>query len=121
MVSAAAAPVTPGEAGSPTSPGVTAPNEVPSARAAATAPTTDGCACPRIIGPQEHTRSTYSRPSTSVRQGPDPRTMNRGTPPTAPNARTGEFTPPGVTWRARANNSSLLDTSGLAGVDQVLE
>ena len=53
--------------GLPDSPGVTAPNEVPSARAAATAPTTDGCACPRIIGPQEHTRSTYSRPSTSVR------------------------------------------------------
>ena len=33
--------------------------------------------------------------------------MNRGTPPTAPNARTGEFTPPGVTSRARANSDSL--------------
>jgi hypothetical protein len=33
--------------------------------------------------------------------------MNLGTPPTAPNARTGEFTPPGVTSRARANKDSL--------------
>src|SRR5438132_2832572 len=48
--------------------------------------------------------------------------MNRGTPPTAPKARTGEFTPPGVTSRARANSDSLLSaTLGLAGVDDVLE
>ena len=92
---------------SSTSPGVAVPNEVPPASAAETAASTDGCACPRIIGPQEHTRSTYSRPSASVRYGPDPRTMNRGVPPTAPNARTGEFTPPGVTWSARENRSSL--------------
>ena len=32
---------------------------VPRASASDTAATTDGCACPRIIGPQEHTRSTY--------------------------------------------------------------
>ena len=50
-----------------TSPGVAAPKEVPLRSAAATASSTDGFACPRIIGPQEHTRSTYSRPSTSVR------------------------------------------------------
>jgi hypothetical protein len=31
--------------------------------------------------------------------------MNRGTPPTARNARTGEFTPPGVTSEARRNRS----------------
>jgi hypothetical protein len=31
--------------------------------------------------------------------------MKRGTPPTARNARTGEFTPPGVTAEARANNA----------------
>src|SRR3954468_17014164 len=30
--------------------------------------------------------------------------MNRGVPPTAPNARTGELTPPGVTACARANS-----------------
>src|SRR4051812_37870527 len=32
--------------------------------------------------------------------------MNRGVPPTAPNARTGELTPPGVTASARANSAS---------------
>src|SRR5665647_621216 len=32
-----------------------------------TAASTSGCAWPRIIGPHEQTRSTYSRPSTSVR------------------------------------------------------
>jgi hypothetical protein len=47
--------------------------------------------------------------------------MNRGVPPTAPNARTGEFTPPGVTSRARANSDSLRLTLGLAGVNEVLE
>jgi hypothetical protein len=31
--------------------------------------------------------------------------MNRGVPPTAANARTGEFTPPGVTCRARSNHA----------------
>src|SRR5438552_9677977 len=89
---------------SSTSPGVAAPNEVPFASAAETAETTAGCACPRIIGPHEHTRSTYSRPSASVRYGPAPRTMNLGVPPTARNARTGEFTPPGVTADARSNS-----------------
>jgi hypothetical protein len=33
--------------------------------------------------------------------------MKRGVPPTALNARTGEFTPPGVTARARSNQASL--------------
>ena len=33
--------------------------------------------------------------------------MKRGVPPTAVNARTGEFTPPGVTARARSNQASL--------------
>ena len=43
---------------SATSPGVAVPNEVPLAAASVTAATTSGWACPRIIGPQEHTRST---------------------------------------------------------------
>ena len=51
-------------------------------------------------------RRTRARPRRSGRAR-DPRTMNLGTPPTAPNARTGEFTPPGVTSRARANSDSL--------------
>src|SRR3954454_2483994 len=33
--------------------------------------------------------------------------MNRGVPPTEPKARTGEFTPPGINWRARSKSSSL--------------
>src|SRR5579884_2237174 len=52
--------------------------------------------------------------------------MNRGTPPTGPNARTGEFTPPGVTSTARANSSA--DRSSVTGlaffltcVNEVLE
>src|SRR6476646_6176285 len=36
--------------------------------------------------------------------------MNRGVPPTAPNARTGESTPPGITSEARAKRSSDLLT-----------
>src|SRR3954447_650279 len=32
--------------------------------------------------------------------------MNRGVPPTALNARTGEFTPPGVTARARSKRAA---------------
>ena len=43
---------------SSTSPGVAVPNDVPRASAPATASITAGCACPRIIGPQEQTRST---------------------------------------------------------------
>jgi hypothetical protein len=38
--------------------------------------------------------------------------MNRGVPPTEPNARTGEFTPPGMTARARANSESLRFVTG---------
>ena len=89
---------------SSTSPSLGVPNDVPRASAADGASITAGCACPRIIGPQEQTRSTYSRPSASVRYGPVPDTMNRGVPPTARNARTGEFTPPGVTACARSNS-----------------
>lgn len=79
---------------SATSPSPGVPKEVPRETASCTAAITSGCACPRIMGPQEQTRSTYSRPSASVRYGPVPDTMNRGVPPTARNARTGEFTPP---------------------------
>ncbi len=33
--------------------------------------------------------------------------ITSGVPPTLPNARTGEFTPPGVTFLARSNHASL--------------
>ena len=38
--------------------------------------------------------------------------MKRGTPPTLPNARTGEFTPPGMMALARSNRISLLFIAG---------
>ena len=72
---------------------------------------TAGWAWPRIIGPQEPTRSTYSRPSASVSQAPARGAMNRGVPPTARKARTGELTPPGVTAAARSNRAALAGAS----------
>ncbi len=89
---------------SSTSPWPGVPNEVPRDTACCTASITAGCEWPSSIGPQEHTRSTYSRPSASVRYGPLPDTMKRGVPPTARKARTGELTPPGVTAKARSNS-----------------
>jgi hypothetical protein len=46
-------------------------------------------------------------PSTSRTEEPFALSMNRGVPPTELNARTGEFTPPGIIVFARAN--SLLE------------
>src|SRR5271170_6822091 len=43
----------------------------------------------------------YSFSSASQMCDPLPRTINGGSPPTAPNARTGEFTPPGIMLSAR--------------------
>ena len=48
--------------------------------------------------------------------------MNGGSPPTAPNARAGLFTPPGITRLARAKASWLRGggtRAGTAGVDVV--
>ena len=55
-------------AASSVSVGVGAPKDSPPAAARWTASTTAGWAWPRIIGPQEHTRSTYRLPSASVSQ-----------------------------------------------------
>lgn len=54
----------------------------------------------------------YSRPSTSRMRQPLADSTKRGAPPTADHARTGEFTPPGIARRARANHISevCLDT-----------
>ena len=38
----------------------------------------------------------YCLPSASQKYGPCARSMKRGVPPTERNARTGEFTPPGM-------------------------
>src|SRR5580693_5922550 len=43
----------------------------------------------------------YSFSSASQICEPFPRTINGGSPPTAPKARTGEFTPPGIMLSAR--------------------
>src|SRR5215475_7765390 len=51
----------------------------------------------------------YSLPSSSHTCEPSPRSMKMGLPPTARNARTGEFTPPGITCCARLKSSSDLD------------
>src|SRR4051812_38819194 len=42
--------------------------------------------------------------------------MNRGVPPTARNARTGEFTPPGMTARARSKRAAEAGASLMAPV-----
>src|SRR5688572_24033434 len=47
----------------------------------------------------------YQFPSTSSMRLPSPRSMKSGAPPTARNARTGLFTPPGITFRASAKAS----------------
>ncbi len=48
----------------------------------------------------------YALPSTSQMREPSALRMKSGVPPTAWKARTGEFTPPGISRRARANSSS---------------
>ena len=42
--------------------------------------------------------------------------ITSGVPPTLPNARTGEFTPPGVTFFARSNHASLCGRFPVASV-----
>ncbi len=89
-----------------------APKLAPRPAASRIASTTGGNACPRIIGPHEPNRSTYPFPSASNRYAPSARTTNGGCPPTARNARTGEFTPPGKYPSARRSSSSD-STNGL--------
>src|SRR5918996_5041389 len=48
----------------------------------------------------------YRRPSVSTRYAPSPRATKNGSPPTAPNVRTGELTPPGMRACARSNSDS---------------
>src|SRR5450432_1566728 len=47
--------------------------------------------------------------------GPCARAMKRGVPPTARKARTGEFTPPGITRLARSNSSALVVMASTLG------
>src|SRR5262252_8516857 len=81
--------------------GVEAPKLVPLQAAPTIASSTFGSACPRISGPHDPMKSMYSFSSASHTCDPLPRTINGGSPPTDLNARTGEFTPPGIRLSAR--------------------
>ena len=86
-----------------TSRGDGAPKLVPSPAVRRIAATTCEWACPRIIGPQEPTKSMNSLPSTSVMRHPSALRTNSGSQPTERQARTGELTPPGMRVLAWAN------------------
>src|SRR2546426_977840 len=49
-----------------------------------------------MSGPHEPRKSRYERPSTSQIRAPSPRATKNGSPPTPRKARTGLFTPPGM-------------------------
>src|SRR5882724_2798905 len=53
----------------------------------------------------------YSSPSTAQIRAPSARAIKNGSPPTLRNARTGEFTPPGIRFCARAKNSEECDVT----------
>src|SRR3954453_20116433 len=60
-----------------------------------------------MSGPQEHTQSTYRFASTSISSAPSPRATKIGwSRPIERMARTGEFTPPGISSSARRYNSA---------------
>src|SRR5437868_5855781 len=59
----------------------------------------------------------YWLPSASQMSGPLPRTIHGGSPPTARKARTGESTPPGITFSARC--CSLRESSVLRGKGEI--
>src|SRR5258708_39032018 len=66
----------------------------------------------------------YSRPSSSIKRAPRPSRKNTGVPPTARNARTGEFTPPGMSLCERSKSARLLSymlVSGCGSVEQARE
>src|ERR1035437_4313913 len=65
-----------------------------------------GWLCPWIAGPQVQTKSISSRSSAVVSVAPRALLTKNGAPPTERNARTGELTPPGMSWRARAKRLS---------------
>src|SRR5881397_1475559 len=55
----------------------------------------------------------YLLPLASQKYAPSARWMKRGVPPTARKARTGEFTPPGISARARSNRTALRSVFGV--------
>jgi hypothetical protein len=72
-------------------------------------------------GPQEQTKSIYLFPSTSQIFEPFAFWIKRGEPPTALNARTGEFTPPGRSLLALSNSRVDLSLFNLLRIEQGYE
>ena len=81
------------------------PYEVPFSRVAAIADFIVGWLCPKSAGPHEQTKSISSRPSQVVIFAPFAERTKNGSPPTPRNARTGEFTPPGISCLDFAKSS----------------
>ncbi len=86
---------------------VGAPKLVPISKAFKSASLIKGGLCPNKCGPQLPIYSMYSFPSTSQNFDPTPQLINKGSPPTDLNARTGEFTPPGIYFFASVKNCLL--------------
>src|ERR1700731_75230 len=63
----------------------------------------------------------YSLPSASQIRGPSPLAATMGSPPTPRKARTGEFTPPGKSSRARAINSADRTLAAVASDRHLLD
>src|SRR4051794_5852525 len=96
---------------SSTSRSVDAPKLVPSSAASRTASTVSGSACPNTSGPHDCTQSRSRRPSSVSTYAPSPRAAKSGSSrPTDRIARTGELTPPGITFCARCQRA--VRTSG---------
>src|SRR5712675_2243702 len=89
--------------------------------ALARASRTIGGACPSTSGPHDRTKSMYSFPSASQIRAPSPRVATTGSPPTPRNARTGEFTPPGKSSRARAMISADRTLAAVAADRHLLD
>ena len=89
-------------AASSTSASVAAPKLVPRRAASRTASTVSASAWPKRSGPHDMTQSSSRRPSSVSMYAPSPlRTKSGSSRPTARIARTGEFTPPGISSSAR--------------------
>src|SRR2546425_5105636 len=73
-----------------------------------------------MSGPHEPRKSRYERPSTSQMRAPSPRATKNGSPPTPLNARTGLFTPPGMSRIAASNKRSEEHTSELQSLAYIV-
>src|SRR5689334_22284024 len=63
----------------------------------------------------------YSRPSSSTKRAPRPSRTKTGVPPTATKARTGEFTPPGMSSSERSKSARLRSYIAIASAIAAIE